>query len=237
MLNQSLASDGHGISDQMWGSLKADLPYCQTMTFKYCNVPSSSSTSVKLGCESTNVQAFPSKSPCKGYGQKTPKQKFDYHLCQEHSSGRQALSHWEDFVPCTCSSTQYYTTDSCQWTWKDSGQLHQPKAQKYSDISGCCKKIGGFKAKGESWQLQLKSSGMGHKHWQRYSQSHLCSVIFPDQVILWKEQHNTVTDVLPFSFYSKSLTNKSFLAQDMVSTGEGIIFITIKSHYLLLNDI
>lgn len=80
MLNQSLASDGHGISDETWGSLKADLPYCQTMTFKYCNVPSSSSASVKLGCESTNVQALPGKSPCKGYGQKTPKQKFGLFL-------------------------------------------------------------------------------------------------------------------------------------------------------------
>lgn len=97
MLNQSLASDSHGNFDEKWGSLKADLPYCQTMTFKilshalfqfyFCQIRLS------------NVQAFPSISPCQRIWAKNSKAKFwvvpeliDHHLCQEHSSGRQVLS-------------------------------------------------------------------------------------------------------------------------------------------------
>lgn len=41
MLNQSLALDGRGISDETRGSLMADLPYCLTMMFKTdtCSLP------------------------------------------------------------------------------------------------------------------------------------------------------------------------------------------------------
>lgn len=128
---------------------------------------------------------FPVHLAAKGYGPKTPKQNFglsleliDHHFCQECSCKRQLLSHWQDFSPCPCSSTQHIWTltplTDANGAESTQASCICQRHRRYLGISNNCKKTERFKAKGESWQLQLKSSDTWHKHWQRYSQSHLC---------------------------------------------------------------
>lgn len=77
MLNQILASDGHGISDEMWESLKADLPYCQTMTFKILSHALFQFYLCQIRLWGWLMsRPFPAYRLAKGYGPKTPKQNF-----------------------------------------------------------------------------------------------------------------------------------------------------------------
>lgn len=131
---------------------------------------------------------FPAHLPAEGYGPKTPKQNFrlslklvDHHLCQECSCRRQVLLHWEFFIPCPCSSTQHTWTltplTDASGAEKTQASYICQRHRRYLGISKTCKKIERFKAKEESCQFQLKSSDRWHKHWQRYSQSHLLSAL------------------------------------------------------------
>lgn len=81
MLNQILASDGHGISDEMWESLKADLPYCQTMTFKILSHALFQFYLCQIRLWGWLMsRPFPAYRLAKGYGPKTPKQNFGLSL-------------------------------------------------------------------------------------------------------------------------------------------------------------
>lgn len=81
MLNQSLASDSHGISDKKWGSLKADLPYCQTMTFKILSHALFQFYLCQIRLWGWLMsRPFPAYLLAKRYVQETPKQNFGLSL-------------------------------------------------------------------------------------------------------------------------------------------------------------